>query len=695
MLEAPQDGWVQTFPDLDFYAVTLAAGEIVEGLDFGNEQVGSIHGQKWNDLNGDGVHDPDEPGLNGWTIQLVDLEAGQDVEDTQITHDMDLNNDGVIDPVTERGLYWFKDLLPGEYDVLEVPQDGWVQTFPDLVFHAATLAVGDIVEGLDFGNEQVGSIHGQKWNDLNGDGVHDPDEPGLNGWTIQLVDLEAGGDVEDTQITHDMDLNNDGVIDPVTERGLYWFVDLLEGEYDVLEVPQDGWVQTFPDLVFHAVTLAVGDIVEGLDFGNYQPGEQFLSLEPGEAFNLAGGSHTVSAFVTNEVLIPVPGVEVFFEVVAGPNTGASGSAITDVNGEARFTYTDLAATGGTDQIQASAGPNILGQIVFKTWTWILELQPASATNPVGTSHTVTAILTGEGGVGAPNGVPVNFEVLSGPNAGVSGTVVTGGLIGFADFTYTDTAAQSGDTDEIGAWIGASPTFAGASVLDSAIVTKTWVAETGKTTVEGVEAILKVQSDEFSSHVEISIELVSLDLTSPHPLDGQITAFEVFMGGAPVSPPIDFFDGALVTGQLALESYLPEPGDPLPDQSAMIHLLDAQENNLGLVPVTVPDQTVFADILDDFVELFDSEFILISILDAPLGQVVLLDICNFSSGDKEFMVFDPSGNPIAGPILLLPSFPDECTRVLILVDLPGTCTLEVFDVATGLPVFIGPFIAGVL
>ena len=381
--------------------------------------------------------------------------------------------------------------------------------------------------------------------------------------------------------------------------------------------------------------------------------------------------------------------------MAGPNTGASGSAITDVNGEARFTYTDLAATGGTDQIQASAGPNILGQIVFKTWTWILELQPASATNPVGTSHTATAILTGEGGVGAPNGVPVNFEVLSGPNAGVSGTVVTGDLIGFADFTYTDTAAQSGDTDEIGAWIGASPTFAGASVLDSAIVTKTWVAETGKTTVEGVEAILKVQSDEFSSHVEISIELVSLDLTSPHPLDGQITAFEVFMGGAPVSPPIDFFDGALVTGQLALESYLPEPGDPLPDQSAMIHLLDAQGNNLGLVPVTVPDQTVFADILDDFVELFDSEFILISILDAPLGQVVLLDICNFSSGDKEFMVFDPSGNPIAGPILLLPSFPDECTRVLILVDLPGTYTLEVFDVATGLPVFIGPFIAGVL
>ena len=233
------------------------------------------------------------------------------------------------------------------------------------------------------------------------------------------------------------------------------------------------------------------------------------------------------------------------------------------------------------------------------------------------------------------------------------------------------------------------------MLDSAIVTKTWVAETGKTTVEGVEAILKVQSDEFSSHVEISIELVSLDLTSPHPLDGQITAFEVFMGGAPVSSPIDFFDGALVTGQLALESYLPEPGDPLPDQSAMIHLLDAQGNNLGLVPVTVPDQTVFADILDDFVELFDSEFILISILDAPLGQVVLLDICNFSSGDKEFMVFDPSGNPIAGPILLLPSFPDECTRVLILVDLPGTYTLEVFDVATGLPVFIGPFIAGVL
>ncbi len=49
---------------------------------------------------------------------------------------------------------------------------------------------GDTVPGarIDIGAVEVqpGSIHGQKWNDLDGDGVHDANEPGLPGWTIYL-----------------------------------------------------------------------------------------------------------------------------------------------------------------------------------------------------------------------------------------------------------------------------------------------------------------------------------------------------------------------------------------------------------------------------------------------------------------------------------------------------------------------------
>lgn len=75
------------------------------------------------------------------------------------------------------------------------------------------------------------------------------------------------------------------------------------------------------------------------------------------------------------------------------------------------------------------------------------IQPAS--NPVGTSHTVTAVVTAA--TGAPvSTVTVNFQVISGPNMGKSGSGVTNAQ-GQTTFTYTDTAGPG--TDQIRASIG--------------------------------------------------------------------------------------------------------------------------------------------------------------------------------------------------------------------------------------------------
>ncbi|MGD9856788.1 MAG: M36 family metallopeptidase, partial [Planctomycetaceae bacterium] len=87
-------------------------------------------------------------------------------------------------------------------------------------------------------------IHGQKWNDLDGDGLRDPGEPGLNGWVIELYD-QVGGLVG-SQVTADMDVDESGTIDPETERGLYWLTGLAAGTYSVREVQQPGWEQTSP-----------------------------------------------------------------------------------------------------------------------------------------------------------------------------------------------------------------------------------------------------------------------------------------------------------------------------------------------------------------------------------------------------------------------------------------------------------------
>lgn len=94
----------------------------------------------------------------------------------------------------------------------------------------------------------------------------------------------------------------------------------------------------------------------------------------------------------------------------------------------------------------------------------IDLTPDSATNPVGTSHTVTATVR-ENGVPLP-GKTVTFTVLSGPNAGQTGSSVTDGD-GEATFTYTDTGGAGTDS------IQASYVDSTEATQLSNVATKTW------------------------------------------------------------------------------------------------------------------------------------------------------------------------------------------------------------------------------
>ena len=99
------------------------------------------------------------------------------------------------------------------------------------------------------------------------------------------------------------------------------------------------------------------------------------------------------------------------------------------------------------------------------------LSPATATNPVGTDHTVTAIAQSAGG--APiAGATVNFAVLTGPNAGKTGSGGTNAL-GQTSFTYTDTGGPG--TDTIQAFIGN---------LGSNVVDKHWVLAVTRCDADG-------------------------------------------------------------------------------------------------------------------------------------------------------------------------------------------------------------------
>ncbi|MCA9217170.1 MAG: hypothetical protein KDB27_29075, partial [Planctomycetales bacterium] len=213
-----------------------------------------------------------------WTIELLD--ASGNVVDTSVTMSMDLNGDGSIDPVTEQGLYWFSQLLPGTYTVREViaPEFWGQQTTPNpgpyviggpdrfayeyVPFAGAALlpdqsasGFGELervtmkVEVVDrtthIGNYEYGSIHGYKFRDNNGNKVQDTDEPRLEGWTIYL-DQNNNGILDWT------DANNNGAWDAgegevwtlTDSHGEFWFEHLPYGAYYVREVLIEGWDQT-------------------------------------------------------------------------------------------------------------------------------------------------------------------------------------------------------------------------------------------------------------------------------------------------------------------------------------------------------------------------------------------------------------------------------------------------------------------
>src|SRR5579871_791867 len=73
----------------------------------------------------------------------------------------------------------------------------------------------------------------------------------------------------------------------------------------------------------------------------------------------------------------------------------------------------------------------------------LSLTPGTATNPVGTKHTVTATALTAGAAPVPNTV-VKFSITSGPNTGTSGAGTTNAS-GVTTFTYADNNGAGIDT----------------------------------------------------------------------------------------------------------------------------------------------------------------------------------------------------------------------------------------------------------
>ena len=214
-------------------AVTAGGiGQSDDNIDFGFAYDLSLGGLVWDDANNSGVVDPGEVGIPGLLVQLLNG-SGQPV--------LNPNGQPITTTTDANGDYLFTGLNPGVYEVLVIPPPGYISStgatgsprgpyepglpgnnFTNHADHGTELSNGNVLAGpvtlgapgsaanpddqhtanlrQDFGLFPVVTIRSTVWNDLNGNGIQDPGEPGIAGVTVDLYN--AAGQLLATAVTN-------------------------------------------------------------------------------------------------------------------------------------------------------------------------------------------------------------------------------------------------------------------------------------------------------------------------------------------------------------------------------------------------------------------------------------------------------------------------------------------------------------
>jgi len=241
--EEVKPGWTQTYPTSVSYNFDAFSGQD-KTFKFGNFKPGQITVCKYDDLNGNGVLDAGEPGIQWVAINIS--------KNGSFFRQNDLTVTG------EDGCLAFPGLSYGTYLITELTPEGYYPTFPlDPNSHQVSVESGTDVT-VFFLNARYGSIGDFVWVDADGDKIQDPAEPGIAGVEVKLY-LDGG--LLATTTTN--------------ANGGYLFTNLKAGNYtvDVVDstVPTDYELTTANDPLL--VQLDPGENEFGADFGYKKKGE--------------------------------------------------------------------------------------------------------------------------------------------------------------------------------------------------------------------------------------------------------------------------------------------------------------------------------------------------------------------------------------------------------------------------------------
>lgn len=330
-------------------------GMSVESLECRRLMVGDISGTVFDDANRNGINDPAENGLPGWTVFVDDNGDG-------------LFTAGEPSATTDtKGKFLITGVPAGNVSLYEVVESGWSPT-PGFTDHQ-TVQVRDGREvRAKFPNVTApittGRVSGSIFEDNNENGVDDPGEHGISGWTV-FVDTNLDGLFTAGEPTSVSDAD-----------GNYSITGVPAGAARVYEVPLGGLQPTvgglFPldgALPYRDVTIVAGGSTR-LDFGNLIP--QVGTIQ-GTVWNDTNGDGSQTAGET-----AAANRTVFLDLNANgtPDVGEP-SRLTDANGQYSFVNIHTGTYGVTEilpegWITATGRPSVVTRTVAVNGLYVVD-----------------------------------------------------------------------------------------------------------------------------------------------------------------------------------------------------------------------------------------------------------------------------------------------------------------------------------
>jgi hypothetical protein len=301
----------------------------------------SLGNRVWNDINKNGINEPNEPGISGVSVQLWRDTNGNGIP----------NNNTGLEVTDSEGYYKFTNLEPGYYQAGVYMENNWGPDEPLEGFFSTNNFVSNADNNLDLDNNGFGSpgsdirsgiinlVSGEEpldefdendcyynydpsgnnsvdfgfyepgeecpeytpnfvslgnrvWNDFNRNGINEPNEPGIPGVSVFLHSDTDGDGIPDG-------LQGAAGFEITDSEGYYKFTNLAPGLYRPFVWSANNWGSGEPLEGFIYSNNFVSNADNDLDLDNNGSGDAGTDGEP-IIITLTAGEEPLDAFDEND-----------------------------------------------------------------------------------------------------------------------------------------------------------------------------------------------------------------------------------------------------------------------------------------------------------------------------------------------------------------------------------------------------------